>query len=129
MYVWCMFGVCLNRNHIPLNILYISTLSVKGVWVYGYTRYFFLNVEFSFLNDTFSFLNDTFRIVNQSFRVANRRFRVVNRRFRVVRFLHQPIPNTKNISENFVFSIFFVIFAVDSRSTGLFFVGSAETSA
>ncbi len=92
---------------------------------------FFLNVEFSFLNDTFSFLNDTFRIVNQSFRVANRRFRVVNRRFRFLirRFCISQYQTQKNIYENFVFSIFFPIFAVDSRSTGLFFVGSAETSA
>ena len=124
-----MFGVCLNRNHTPLNILYISTLSVKGVWVYGYTRYFFLNDTFSFLNDTFRIVNQSFRAANRRFRAVNRWFRVVNRRFRVVRFLHKPIPNTKNISENFVFSIFFVIFADDSRSTGLFFVESAETSA
>lgn len=53
----------------------------------------------------------------------------VSFRFLIRRFCISQYQTQKNISENLVVSIFSPIFAVYSRSTSLFFVGSAETSA
>lgn len=42
-------------------------LRKKGVWVYGYVRYIFLNVENRILFSTFRITNQSFRSVNSEF--------------------------------------------------------------
>jgi|GEM_PF-2977567 len=60
-----MVGVWLNPYHTPLKNINMRLLRKKGVWVYGYVRYIFLNVENRTVNVENKIPNATFRIVNR----------------------------------------------------------------